>query len=154
MRAVIQRSKSASVTVEGEVLGAIDHGLVVLLGVSEEDTEADIDAIIQKMIHLRIFEDEAGKMNLSLMDVAGSVLSISQFTLYADIRKGRRPSFTKAMHPGKAEEMYDVFNEKLSAAGVHVETGKFGAMMDVTLTNDGPVTIIMETADGKIIDPA
>ena len=154
MRAVIQRSKAASVTVEGEVLGAIDHGLVVLLGVSEEDTEADIDAIIQKMIHLRIFEDEAGKMNLSLMDVAGSVLSISQFTLYADIRKGRRPSFTKAMHPGKAEEMYDVFNEKLSVAGVHVETGKFGAMMDVTLTNDGPVTIIMETADGKIIDPA
>src|SRR5699024_236571 len=96
MRVVIQRSKQASVTVDGDVVGAIDHGLVVLLGVSEQDTEADIDAIIQKMIHLRIFEDDEGKMNLSLMDVAGSILSISQFTLYADIRKGRRPSFTKA----------------------------------------------------------
>ncbi|HLR42228.1 MAG TPA: D-aminoacyl-tRNA deacylase [Pseudogracilibacillus sp.] len=153
MRVVIQRSKQASVTVDGDVVGAIDHGLVVLLGVSEQDTEADIDAIIQKMIHLRIFEDDEGKMNLSLMDVAGSILSISQFTLYADIRKGRRPSFTKAMHPTKAEEMYDIFNEKLTAAGVQVETGRFGAMMDVSLTNDGPVTIIMETADGKIIDP-
>src|SRR5699024_7827293 len=144
----------ASVTVDGEVVGEIDHGLVVLLGVSEQDTEADIDAIIQKMIHLRIFEDDEGKMNLSLMDVEGSILSISQFTLYADIRKGRRPSFTKAMHPTKAEEIYDIFNEKLTTAGIQVATGTFGAMMDVSLTNDGPVTIIMETADGKIIDPA
>src|SRR5699024_12375589 len=152
MRVVIQRSKQASVTVDGDVVGAIDHGLVVLLGVSEQDTEADIDAIIQKMIHLRIFEDDEGKMNLSLMDVAGSILSISQFTLYADIRKGRRPSFTKAMHPTKAEEMYDIFNEKLTAAGDQVETGRFGAMMDGSFTNEVTFTIITITNTGKIIE--
>lgn len=154
MRAVIQRSKQANVKVADEIVGEIDHGLVLLLGIGENDTEKDIEAIIQKMIHLRIFEDEAGKMNLSLLDVGGSVLSISQFTLYADIRKGRRPSFTKAMHPDHAEKMYHLFNEKLRAANVNVATGTFGAMMDVQLTNDGPVTIIMETEAGKIVDPA
>lgn len=154
MRAVIQRAKRANVKVDGEIIGEIEQGIVVLLGITHEDTEADLDVLINKMIHLRIFEDEEQKMNLSLKDMAGSILSISQFTLYADIRKGRRPSFTKAADPEKAEKLYDLFNEKLRRENIHVETGKFGAMMDVELINDGPVTIIMETELGKIIDPS
>lgn len=154
MRAVVQRAKNANITVDGQVIGAIDHGLVVLLGVGQEDTEADIDALVNKLIHLRIFEDDADKMNLSLQDIEGSILSISQFTLYADIRKGRRPSFMKAASPNDAEKLYNQFNEKLVEAGIHVETGQFGAMMEVSLVNDGPVTIIVETEAGKIIDPA
>lgn len=153
MRAVIQRAKQANVTVEGNVIGEIKQGLVVLLGISQNDTIADIDAIIQKLIHLRIFEDEQNKLNLSLKDINGSILSVSQFTLYADIRKGRRPSFTKAKSPEDAEKLYNLFNKKLRDEGINVETGKFGAMMDVQLINDGPITIIMETKDGKIIDP-
>src|SRR5699024_788659 len=130
-----------------------DGGFVVLLGVGENDTEKDVEAIVQKLIHLRIFEDEAGKMNRSLLDVEGSVLSISQFTLYANIRKGRRPSFTKSMHPEEANRLYEYFNESLRKESIHVETGQFGAMMDVSLTNDGPVTIMIETEDGVIVDP-
>ena len=153
MRAVVQRVKSANVKVAEETIGAIDHGLVVLLGITKDDDEEDIHAIIQKLIHLRIFEDEDHKMNVSLQDKEGSVLSISQFTLYANIRKGRRPSFTKAAHPDQAEKLYDIFNQELATEGIHVETGSFGAMMDVELINDGPVTIIMETKDGSIVDP-
>lgn len=154
MRAVIQRSKQAHVKVAGETIGKIDTGLVILLGITHQDTEQDIDTLVNKIIHLRIFEDEENKLNLSLKDTAGSILSISQFTLYADVRKGRRPSFVKAAHPDKAASLYDLFNEKLRQEGIHVETGQFGAMMDVQLINDGPVTIIMETALGKIIDPS
>lgn len=153
MRAVIQRAKNASVTVDQEVIGQIDHGFVILLGVTHEDTEKDIDTLVNKIIHLRIFEDEEGKMNRSLLDTKGSILSISQFTLYADTRKGRRPSFVKAAKPDYADELYQLFNRKLKEAGVHVETGKFGAMMDVQLTNVGPVTIILETKDGILVDP-
>jgi len=153
VRAVVQRVKSANVKVAEETIGAIDHGLVVLLGITKDDEEVDVHAIVQKLIHLRIFEDENDKMNESLQDKEGSVLSISQFTLYANIRKGRRPSFTKAAHPDLAEKLYDIFNESLAAEGVHVETGSFGAMMDVELINDGPVTIIMETKDGSLVDP-
>lgn len=152
MRAVIQRAKKANVTVDGEVIGAIDHGLVVLLGVTASDTEKDMKAIVQKLIHLRIFEDEAKKMNESLIDKSGSILSISQFTLFADIQKGRRPSFIKAAPPEKARQLYEAFNKELVNEGIHVETGEFGAMMDVELINDGPVTIIMETRDGKIVN--
>lgn len=153
MRAVVQRAKSANVKVAGETIGEIDQGLVVLLGITKADTEKDVQALVQKLIHLRIFEDDEDKMNESLMDKGGSILSISQFTLYADIRKGRRPSFTKAAHPDIARELYNTFNEQLKEQGVHVETGSFGAMMDVELINDGPVTIIMETENGTIIDP-
>ncbi|MBO1003422.1 D-aminoacyl-tRNA deacylase [Pseudogracilibacillus auburnensis] len=154
MRVVIQRSKRANVKVNNEIIGEIDSGLVILLGVAHDDTTADIDALVNKIIHLRIFEDEDHRLNLSLTDKKGSILSISQFTLYADVRKGRRPSFIKAAEPKNAEKLYDTFNEKLRENGIHVETGEFGAMMDVELINDGPVTIIMETKDGKIIDPA
>lgn len=153
MRAVIQRARNARVTVDQKVIGQIDHGFVILLGVTHEDTEKDIDTLVNKIIHLRIFEDEEGKMNRSLLDTKGSILSISQFTLYADTRKGRRPSFVKAAKPDYADELYQLFNRKLKEAGVHVETGKFGALMDVQLTNVGPVTIILETKDGILVDP-
>lgn len=154
MRAVIQRAKNASVTVNGEVIGEIEHGLVILLGVTHEDTEKDIDTLVNKIIHLRIFEDEEGKMNRSLLDEKGSILSISQFTLYADTKKGRRPSFVKAAKPDYANELYELFNKKLNEAGIEVETGQFGAMMDVQLTNVGPVTILLETKDGVLVDPS
>lgn len=151
MKAIVQRSTGAKVNVDNETIGEIEYGLVVLIGITETDTDADIEAIVQKLIHLRIFEDEAGKLNLSLLDVGGSVLSISQFTLYADIRKGRRPSFVKAAHPDKAMVLYELFNESIREKGIKVETGQFGAMMEVSLTNHGPVTIILETEDGKFI---
>lgn len=147
MRAVIQRAKDASVTVEGEVIGAIDQGFVVLLGVTHDDSEEDVNYLVNKIVHLRVFEDEEGKMNRSIKDIGGSVLSISQFTLYADTRKGRRPSFVKAAKPEFANELYEQFNAALKAEGVHVETGKFGAMMDVRLTNQGPVTLIIDSKD-------
>lgn len=151
MKVVIQRANDASVTVNEEQIGAIEFGFVVLVGVTEKDSLEDVETIVNKMIHLRIFEDDEGKMNRSLMDVGGSVLSISQFTLYADTRKGRRPSFINAAHPDKANELYKTFNDKLRAYEIDVETGEFGAMMDVKLTNVGPVTIILETKDGKMI---
>ena len=147
MKAVIQRAKNASVTVDGSVIGKIDHGLVVLLGVTHEDTEQDIGYLVNKIINLRIFEDENEKMNLSLKDVGGSILSISQFTLYADTRKGRRPSFVHAAKPDEANRLYERFNEVLREEDIHVETGEFGAMMDVSLTNNGPVTIIIDSKD-------
>lgn len=152
MKAVIQRSKQANVKVNDEVIGEIEHGFVVLLGITAHDTIDDVKAIVQKLIHLRIFEDEAEKLNLSLLDVNGSILSISQFTLYADVRKGRRPNFMKAAHPSIAEPLYDQFNELLKIENIDVQTGKFGAMMDVSIVNAGPVTITIETRDGKIIE--
>lgn len=150
---MIQRAKDASVKVDDVVIGQIDHGFVILLGVTHDDTDKDIDTLVNKIIHLRVFEDEDGKMNRSLIDTNGSILSISQFTLYADTKKGRRPSFVKAAKPEYANELYELFNKKLKEVGVHVETGEFGAMMDVQLTNVGPVTIILETKGGVLIDP-
>lgn len=147
MKAVIQRAKNANVKINETTTGEIDHGFVVLLGVTHEDTAKDIDYLVNKIIHLRVFEDKEGKMNLSLMDVGGSILSISQFTLYADTKKGRRPSFVKAAKPDEANERYKEFNEALKEAGVHVETGEFGADMNVQLTNQGPVTIIIDSKD-------
>ncbi|AKM19879.1 MULTISPECIES: D-aminoacyl-tRNA deacylase [unclassified Geobacillus] len=147
MRAVIQRAKQAKVTVDGEVVGAIAAGLVVLLGVTHDDTEADAAYLAEKIAHLRIFEDEQGKMNRSLLEVGGAVLSVSQFTLYGDCRKGRRPNFMAAAKPDHALPLYEAFNTFLREKGVRVETGVFGAMMDVSLTNDGPVTLIIDSAD-------
>jgi len=147
MKAVIQRAKDASVTVDGEEIGAIDEGFVVLLGVTHDDTTEDVNYLVNKIIHLRVFEDENGKMNRSLMDIEGSILSISQFTLYADTRKGRRPSFIKAAKPDTANELYEHFNVRLKGEGVKVETGQFGAMMDVGLTNVGPVTFIIDSQE-------
>lgn len=145
MKVVIQRAKDASVSVDNEIVGEIDHGLVILLGVTHTDTDEDIDYLVRKIVNLRIFEDEEGKMNLSLKDVQGRILSISQFTLYADTKKGRRPSFVDAAKPEVAEELYEKFNEKLAEEGIEVQTGKFGAMMDVAFTNVGPVTIIIDS---------
>lgn len=147
MKAVIQRARNANVKVDGKIVGEIDNGFVVLLGVTHEDNEKDIEYLVKKMVHLRVFEDENGKMNYSLLDIGGSILSISQFTLYADTRKGRRPSFTKAAKPEFADELYEKFNEKLIEQGIPVQTGEFGAMMDVSLTNVGPVTLIIDTKD-------
>jgi D-tyrosyl-tRNA(Tyr) deacylase len=145
MRALIQRSKEAKVTVDGTVVGAIDRGLVVLLGVTHDDTEADAAYLADKTAGLRIFEDEAGKMNLSLTDVGGGVLSVSQFTLYGDARKGKRPNFMAAAKPDHALLLYERFNELLRDRGIHVETGRFGEMMDVSLVNWGPVTIWLDS---------
>ncbi|UOQ86119.1 D-aminoacyl-tRNA deacylase [Gracilibacillus salinarum] len=149
MKVVLQRAKNASVVVENEVVGKIDDGYVALIGVTHDDQEADIDYLVNKTANLRIFEDENGKMNLSLKDVSGGVLSISQFTLYGDTRKGRRPNFMQAAKPDQALSLYQQFNEKLRAEGIHVETGQFGEMMDVSFTNVGPVTIILDSEDAK-----
>lgn len=145
MKVVLQRSKAASVSVNGETVGEITSGLVLLVGVTHEDTEEDCRYLADKIIHLRIFEDENMKMNHSLLDVGGEILSISQFTLYGDCRKGRRPNFMAAAKPDEAERLYEVFNDMLREKGLKVETGKFGAMMDVQLINDGPVTLILES---------
>lgn len=147
MKAVIQRAKDASVTVGEEVVGKIDNGLVVLLGVTHEDTIEDILYLVNKIVHLRIFEDENEKMNISLKDVNGSILSISQFTLYGDTKKGRRPNFMQAAAPAYAKEMYEQFNNHLRELDIHVETGRFGEMMDVQFTNVGPVTLIIDSKD-------
>ncbi|MGE6615041.1 D-tyrosyl-tRNA(Tyr) deacylase [Bacillus mycoides] len=145
MRVVLQRSKEASVTVDGEIVGQIPFGLTLLVGITHEDTEKDATYIAEKIANLRIFEDESGKMNHSVLDMKGQVLSISQFTLYGDYRKGRRPNFMDAAKPDYAEHLYDFFNEEVRKQGLHVETGQFGAMMDVSLINDGPVTLIVES---------
>ncbi|WP_144698851.1 D-aminoacyl-tRNA deacylase [Fictibacillus phosphorivorans] len=145
MKIVLQRSKEAKVIVDSEVKGRIDKGLVLLVGVTHEDTEKDADYLAEKIVNLRIFEDENEKMNHSLKDTEGSILSISQFTLFGDTKKGRRPNFMDAAKPDHAITMYDYFNSKLKSLGVHVETGVFGAMMDVSFTNDGPVTLIMDS---------
>jgi len=145
MRVVVQRSKNASVTVAGEVTGQITKGLVLLVGVTHEDKQEDAAYLADKIANLRIFEDEDGKMNFSLMEVGGEILSVSQFTLYGDCRKGRRPNFMGAARPEQAVELYEVFNSLLREKGIRVETGIFGAMMDVELINDGPVTLIIDS---------
>ncbi|WP_370297479.1 D-aminoacyl-tRNA deacylase [Rossellomorea marisflavi] len=144
MKVVLQRSKQASVTVDGEVQGRIQSGLVLLVGITHGDTEEEAAYIADKVVNLRIFEDEDGKMNHSILDRGGEILSISQFTLYGDTRKGRRPNFMGAAKPAEAEVVYERFNAILREKGVNVETGVFGAMMDVQLINDGPVTLIIE----------
>ena len=146
MRIVVQRVKNASVRIDGEICGQINQGLLVFLGVSKEDTESDITYISDKITGLRIFEDENEKMNNSIMDINGEILVISQFTLYGDCRKGRRPSFDSAMRPSEAEEMYEKFVEYIKKSGLKTETGRFGADMKVELLNDGPVTIILDSS--------
>jgi len=145
MRAVVQRVSRASVTVDGEITGAIDGGLLVLLGVAPDDGDEQIAWLANKLVGLRIFPDDDGKMNLSLADVGGGMLVVSQFTLYGDCRKGRRPSFVKAAHPSHAEPTYEAFCEQVATLGVPVERGIFGADMKVELLNDGPVTLLLDT---------
>ncbi|MEK7723102.1 MAG: D-aminoacyl-tRNA deacylase [Acidobacteriota bacterium] len=145
MRAVIQRVKRASVTVENKIVGKIGKGLLVLLGVSVQDTEKDAIYLAEKTLNLRIFEDSEDKMNLSLKDINGEILVVSQFTLYGDVRKGRRPSFIDAAPPEKANQLYEYFVSELRNKLLQVETGKFQAMMDVELINDGPVTILLDS---------
>ncbi len=145
MRAVIQRVKSSFVSVDGEIIGKIGKGIMVLLGVADEDETGDADYLVGKIINLRIFEDGNGKMNKSLMDTGGEMLVVSQFTLLGNCRKGRRPSFVKAAGPEKANTLYEHFTGKVAEQGVPVQTGRFRAMMEVSLINDGPVTLILES---------
>ncbi len=145
MRAVIQRVKSASVTVEGRVVSEINKGLLVFLGVAQGDTPDAVNYMASKIANLRIFEDDEGLMNLSVLDVGGEALVVSQFTLYGDCRKGRRPSFIDAARPEKADPLYQAFMDEISRLGVPVKAGIFQAMMDVELINDGPVTILLDS---------
>lgn len=147
MRAVIQRVTQASVAVEGQLVGQIGRGFLVLVGVTHTDGRPEADWLARKIAGLRVFDDAAGKMNLALSDVGGAALVVSQFTLYGDARKGRRPDFLQAARPEVAEPLVDYFVEKLRAEGLHVETGRFQAVMQVALINDGPVTIWLDTAD-------
>src|SRR5579884_1657039 len=147
MRALLQRVSQASVTVNGQIVGRIGQGLLILLGVGQNDGEAQVKTLSEKIVYLRIFEDEAGKMNRSLLDVGGAALVVSQFTLYADVRKGRRPSFTDAASPALAEPLVERFKAALAAHGIPVEGGVFGAHMDVALINDGPVTVWLDTEE-------
>ncbi|QOR65653.1 D-tyrosyl-tRNA(Tyr) deacylase [Cytobacillus suaedae] len=147
MKVVVQRAKHARVIVDNTIVGSIDHGLMLLVGVTHSDTVEDVKYLAEKVANLRIFEDEAGKMNLSLLDVKGQILSVSQFTLYGDCRKGRRPNFMEAAKPDYAEELYEIFNQELRNKGIEVSTGQFGAMMDVQFTNVGPVTLIIESKE-------
>lgn len=145
MRAVVQRVSSSKVTVDEEVVGKVNKGLLVLLGVTHDDTSKDVDYIVDKVTNLRIFEDENDKMNLSLKDIDGEILAVSQFTLYGDCRRGRRPSFSDAARPDVANPLYEEFVQKVRDLRINVGTGKFGAHMMVDLTNDGPVTILLES---------
>ncbi|MBT5019798.1 MAG: D-tyrosyl-tRNA(Tyr) deacylase [Planctomicrobium sp.] len=145
MRAVVQRVSSASVTVDEQIVGQIEKGFVVLLGITGSDTEADVNFLANKIIGLRVFEDADEKMNCSIVDVGGSLLVISQFTLFGDCRKGRRPSFNEAARPEKAKPLYESFVSELRAQGVPTETGTFQAHMDVALVNDGPVTLLLDS---------
>lgn len=145
MRAVVQRIRDGSVTVEGRITGEIEKGLLVYLGVGKEDEMKDLDYMIEKVLGLRIFEDENEKMNLSVMDIGGDLLVVSQFTLYGDARKGKRPSFTDSASPQIGEEFYNIFVNEARNLGVKVATGEFGAHMDVKYTNDGPVTILLDS---------
>lgn len=145
MRLVVQKVSQSSVKIEGEIVGAIDKGYMVLVGITNGDDELLVEKMVDKLVNLRIFEDENDKLNLSLLDVGGSVLSISQFTLYTNCKKGRRPSFIDAAKPDISSPLYDFFNKKLEEKGINVERGVFGAMMEVSLINDGPVTIILDS---------
>lgn len=145
MRAVVQRVKRSSVEVDGKIIGKIDKGLNVLLGISEEDKEEDIKYLVDKIVNLRIFEDEEGKMNKSLLDVEGELIVISQFTLYGDCRKGRRPNFMRALGGNEAEQLYNKFIDQCKNFIKDVQTGEFGADMEVTIINDGPVTLLLES---------
>ena len=147
MRLVIQRVSKASVEIEGKVNGKIDEGFMVLVGITNDDNKEVVEKMADKLINLRIFEDENEKLNLSLMDVKGKILSISQFTLYANCKKGRRPSFVEAAKPEIAKPLYEYFNSKIEEKGIKVEKGIFGAMMDVSLNNDGPVTIVLDSKE-------
>jgi len=149
LKAVIQRVKAASVSAGGETIGKIGQGFAVLLGVEESDTPEDIPTLAEKIVHLRVFEDGEGKMNLSLSDIAGEILLISQFTLLADCKKGRRPSFVKAARPELANEYYESMRDALKERGVPVQTGKFGADMEVFIQNSGPVTILLDSKELK-----
>jgi len=151
VKALVQRVDHASVLVDGEVIGQIGEGLLALVGAGRSDTDADAVALARKVVGLRIFPDEDGRFNRSLIDVGGAVLVVSQFTLYADVRRGRRPSFTEAARPEQAEQLVDEFVEAVEALGVEVETGRFGAMMEVELRNNGPFTLMVETADGRVV---
>ena len=144
MRVVLQRVNHAAVRIDGETVGQIQKRYLLLVGLAPEDTDEQLDWMVHKIVNLRVFEDENGKLNRALADVNGEILSISQFTLYADVKHGNRPGFSKAAKPEIAAPLYDRFNEKLRQAGVHVETGRFGADMKVELENDGPVTILYE----------
>jgi len=144
MRVVLQRVNHAAVRIDGETVGQIQKGYLLLVSLAPEDTDEQLDWMVHKIVNLRVFEDENGKLNRALADVNGEILSISQFTLYADVKHGNRPGFSKAAKPEIAAPLYDRFNEKLRQAGVHVETGRFGADMKVELENDGPVTILYE----------
>lgn len=145
MRALLQRVRRASVTIDGQIVGKIDQGLLVLLGVGQDDSEVQVKTLADKIVHLRIFGDNEGKMNRSLLDIGGEVLVVSQFTLYADTRRGRRPSFTDAAPPSLAEPLVERFKAAIAAYGLHVADGVFGAYMEVELLNDGPVTIWMDS---------
>jgi D-aminoacyl-tRNA deacylase len=145
VRAVIQRVSHARVTVNGEVAGEIDGGLLVLLGVAQQDTQADADYLADKIVGLRVFEDDAGKVNLSVADTAGAILAVSQFTLFGDVRRGKRPSFDAAARPDLAKSLYEYFLERIRSLGVRCETGRFQEMMKVELTNEGPVTILLDS---------
>jgi len=145
MRAVVQRVSRAHVTVNGSIAGQIGMGLLVLVGVGEEDTESDVTYLAEKIAGLRIFEDAEGKMNRSVVEVAGSVLAVSQFTLYGDVRRGKRPSFDAAARPQSARQLYELFVERIRAAGLRCETGRFQEMMQVELVNEGPVTILLDS---------
>lgn len=145
MKVVLQRVDWAEVKVEGDVVGKIGPGLLALVGLGHDDTSDDLAWIAKKVVHLRIFSDEEGKMNRSVLDIQGGILAVSQFTLYADCRKGRRPSFVQAMHPDRANPMFEAFVSLLKEYGVPVETGVFAADMDVSLCNQGPVTIVLDS---------
>lgn len=145
MRVVVQRAKNAKVLVAEKQVGSIEFGLLLLVGITHDDTIEDISYVCDKIANLRIFEDREGKLNHSLLDLKGEVLSVSQFTLYGDCSKGRRPNFMKAAKPDFAKEMYELFNKEMQNKGLKVATGVFGAMMDVQFTNDGPVTLIIES---------
>ena len=145
MRAVVQRVKKSSVKVDGEIVGAIQNGLNVLIGICKDDKLDDLKYIVDKVINLRIFHDDNDKMNLSVKDINGAILAISQFTLYGDCRKGRRPNFMNALGGNEAEKLYDKFIEMLRETGIEIATGVFGAHMDVEIQNDGPVTILLDS---------
>ena len=147
MRVVVQRVSHATCTMDGQVTGSIQEGFLVLVGFAPNDTQAIVDKMIHKIINLRVFGDENGKMNLSIQSINGAILSISQFTLYADCKKGNRPSFVKAAKPDIAIPLYDSFNASLQAKGIDVQTGIFGADMKIDLCNDGPVTIVLDSEE-------